>query len=286
MKRQNENNKIVKPENVGAVYTHTHTHTGNLSKKILISVGVLVGIMVLLGIFALIFSLNNKKNESLGAGNEEFNVEGIINGDKGYISSAQVIQTKTGTGPWDANDEPGNDSSEDNNIVRSFDQVIWTVESTMQMKPNSGVNSLTGGILNIEAKLPETCTYMKWDIESMTWTEGTGKLSDAGRTLSAQYKMSESNITVPGKQTLTLILKLEGAKNALEIKPEIKVWLEGNEENEKCTVTNVENVYVSSAPKYDIRLVNRGASLETNTTEGDARVYQYSFAFLLKGDTT
>ena len=27
MKKQNENNKIVKPENVGAVHTHTHTHT-------------------------------------------------------------------------------------------------------------------------------------------------------------------------------------------------------------------------------------------------------------------
>ena len=27
MKRQNENNKIVKPENVGAVHTNTHTHT-------------------------------------------------------------------------------------------------------------------------------------------------------------------------------------------------------------------------------------------------------------------
>ena len=27
MKRKNENNKIVKPENVGAVHTHTHTHT-------------------------------------------------------------------------------------------------------------------------------------------------------------------------------------------------------------------------------------------------------------------
>ncbi len=241
--------------------------------------------MILLGVFALIFSLNNKKNESLGAGNEEFNVEGIINGDKGYISSAQVIQTKTGTGPWDADDEPGNDSSEDNNIVRSFDQVIWTVESTMQMKSNSGVNSLTGGILNIEAKLPETCTYMKWDIESMTWTEGTGKLSDAGRTLSAQYKMSESNITVPGKQTLTLVLKLEGAKNALEIKPEIKVWLEGNEENEKCTVTNVENVYVSSAPKYDIRLDNYDTGIETETKDGNARVYKYSLAFLLQGDS-
>ncbi len=51
MKRENENNKIVKPENVGAV------HTGNLNKKILISVGILVAIMILLGVFALIFYL-------------------------------------------------------------------------------------------------------------------------------------------------------------------------------------------------------------------------------------
>lgn len=253
MKRQNENNK-----------------------RISISVGVLIAIMILLGVFVLIFSMNNKKNESLGSGNEEYNAGGIINGDKGYISSAQIIQTKTGTGPWDADDEPGNDSSEDNNIVRSFDQVIWTVESTMQMKSDSGANSLTGGTLNIEAKLPETCTYMKWDIESMSWTEGTGKLSNNGRTLSAQYKMSDETITVPGKQTLTLILKLEGAKNALEIKPEIKVWLEGNEENEKCTVTNVENVYVSSAPKYDIRLDNYSSGIETETNDGDARIYKYS----------
>ena len=48
--------------------------------------------------------------------------------DGGRISSSQVIQTKTGTGPFDENDEPGNDSSEDNNIVRSFDQVTWTIE--------------------------------------------------------------------------------------------------------------------------------------------------------------
>ena len=107
MKRQNENNKIVKPENVGAVHTHTHTHThtGNLNKKnnkrISISVGVLIAIMILLGVFVLIFSMNNKKNESLGSGNEEYNAGGIINGDKGYISSAQIIQTKTGTGPWE-----------------------------------------------------------------------------------------------------------------------------------------------------------------------------------------
>ena len=124
MKRQNS--KSVELENVDTI------HTGILKKKILLSVGVLVGIMVLLGVFVLIFSINNKHNGSLGNGNEKYNAGGVINGDKGYISSAQIIQTKTGTGPWDADDEPGNDSSEDNNIVRSFDQVTWTVDLTMK----------------------------------------------------------------------------------------------------------------------------------------------------------
>ena len=53
------------------------------------------------------------------------------------ISSAQIIQTKTGTGPWDENDEPGNDSSEENDIVRSFDQVTWTIENTMTITDGS-----------------------------------------------------------------------------------------------------------------------------------------------------
>ena len=44
----------------------------------------------------------------------------ITIGDKAIISSV-AIEAKTGTGPWDDDDEPGNDSSEDNNIVRSFD---------------------------------------------------------------------------------------------------------------------------------------------------------------------
>ena len=253
----------------------------SFNKKLVIAIfavlAVLVVIICVVATKSNVFNLSGKEDTEKNAG--------VTNGDKGYISSAQIIQTKTGTGPWDADDEPGNDSSEDNNIVRSFDQVIWTVESTMQMKSGSGETSLKGGLLNIEAKLPEECTYMKWDINSMSWAEGTGQLSDDGRTFTAQYRMSDDNITVPGKQTLTLVLGLEGAKNGLEIKPEIKVWLEGNEENEKCTVNNVESVYVSSAPKYDIRLDNYNTGIETDTSDGDARVYKYSLAFLLQGDS-
>ena len=74
--------------------------------------------------------------------------------DGGRISSSQVIQTKTGTGPFDENDEPGNDSSEDNNIVRSFDQVTWTIENTMVLNGNEA-DSYSGGRIYFEAVLPE-----------------------------------------------------------------------------------------------------------------------------------
>lgn len=92
-----------------------------------------------IGIFLLIFytcvcmfSINKIK------ATEELPDNGAI------ITSSQVIQTKTGTGPWDDNDEPGNDSSEDNNIVRSFDQVTWTIENTMALN-NTTSDSYTGG---------------------------------------------------------------------------------------------------------------------------------------------
>ena len=71
----------------------------------------------------------------------------------GKISSSQIIQTKTGTGPFDANNDPGNDSSEDNNVVRSFDQVTWTVENTMILNSNE-VTSYSGGKIYFEAALP------------------------------------------------------------------------------------------------------------------------------------
>ena len=57
------------------------------------------------------------------------------------ISSAVVTQVKTGTGPFDKDDEPGNDSSEDNDVVRSFDQITWTYQLNFSLKePDSGTS--------------------------------------------------------------------------------------------------------------------------------------------------
>ena len=246
--------------------------------------GILVGI-ILLGLFALIFSISKTKNTVTEGDTQKFNAGGIINGDKAYISSAQVIKTKTGTGPWDANDEPGNDSSEDNNIVRSFDQVTYTVELTMALKSETTDTSLKGGVINVEVTLPENCAnVMKWDLDSMRWLEN-GSISEDGRTLTGKYSMSNTEITIPGKQTLVFVLKVEGAGNRTEIEPSFKFGLEGNNENEKVSLLGNKTI-VSAKGKYNIQL-HRNSLLASKSTvdygegEKEGRMYGYTFAVQL-----
>ncbi len=245
--------------------------------------------MILLGIFALVFSLNKNKSERLSGSQDEYNAEGIVNGDKGYISSAQIIQTKTGTGPFDENDDPGNDSSEDNNIVRSFDQVTWTVNLTMALKSGIADTNLKGGVINVNVTLPEACAnVMKWDTSSMQWLEN-GQVSSDGRILTGQYTMNDQAVTIPGNQSLVFVLQVYGAGNEAEIVPTFTFDLEGNADNEKVNI-NGEKVIVSATGKYNIQLSDNTYYLSDKTTvdygEGNTsgRMYGYGFAVQLYND--
>ena len=246
--------------------------------------------MILLGIFALIFSVNRNKTESTAGNEGNFDAEGIVNGDKGYISSAQIIQTKTGTGPFDENNDPGNDSSEDNNIVRSFDQVTWTIDLTMALKTGIAETGLKGGIINVEATLPEACAnVMKWDLSSMNWIIN-GKVSDDGRALTGQYNLSETETTIPGKQTLVFVLQVYGAGNGTEIIPTFTFGLEGNNEQDKVIIDS-EKITVSAVGKYNVKLARntfnkRALDLNYNGESIDGRVYGYTFILQLYNDNS
>ena len=210
--------------------------------------------------------------------------------DGAKISSAQIIQTKTGTGPWDDNDEPGNDSSEFNNTVRSFDQVTWTVENTMGLN-GGGSESYSGGKIYFEIKLPDSLNSetASWSLEDMAWIENPQVSADK-MTLSGCYSMSSESITIPGKQTLVFVAKIFGAKNGTTFNPELKVWLNGNDENEKKNVL-LGDVVVSAVPKYNVKLQNNpGLSKETSFTENGitttGRVYGYGIVLQLYNDNS
>ena len=225
--------------------------------KIPLSIVILVLVMALFLVYFFVSKNNiNFFNSSNNYSSKSIDEKAIDIGSKGYISSAEIIQTKTGTGPWDENDEPGNDSSEDNDIVRSFDQVVWTVDLTMSLKDNSQGASLSGGRIEVEAELPENCAdVMKWDLESMLWMEN-GKVSDDGRSITGSYTMTDTEVTVPGKQTLVFVLKVENAVNETEISPEFSFYLYGNNENEKIKISqdDITPITVSAAPSYNVQI--------------------------------
>lgn len=189
-------------------------------------------------------------------------------GQKGIITEAVIIGRKTGTGPFDDDNEPGNDKDADNNIVRSFDQITWTIENTMNLKNASLGESYKGGVIQVKAELPENILNVEgspkvaeWDVDSMGWAENP-QLSDNGRVFTAEYTLPEVEVTVPGKQTLVLVLKVLGAPNGLEIAPKFTMNLVGNTENEKYVLEAKEEdtsklnsiVKVSATPSLNVQL--------------------------------
>ena len=234
----------------------------------------------------------NSTNSVNGEDGEEQNEADLqtsrsMNGDLGYISSIDTKEVKTGTGPFDKDDEPGNDSTENNDIVRSFDQITWTYQLNFSLKePDSGT-SLKGGVIQITASLPEElANIVEWDIESMKWLSN-GNLSEDGISLSGEYSMSEEIVTIPGNQEVIFVLKVKNAENGTKIQPSFTFMLEGNEENEKKEVTSPKEITVSATGRYNIQLHDNTGYLSNKATvdygEGEVtgRMYGYGFTVQL-----
>ena len=263
----------------------------NLSKAVifLIIIGVIIAGIVTKEIVTTIIEA---KQTELLANESDTNVTELqearsINGDLGYINSVDLKEVKTGTGPFDENDEPGNDSSEDNDIVRSFDQITWTYQLNFALKNPEEEASLTGGVIKITADLPEELAeIVEWDIESMKWLSNA-TISENGISLSGEYSMNEEEITIPGNQDVIFVLKVKNAVNGTKIKPKFTFMLEGNEEKEKKEVTAPKEITVSATGRYNIQLHDNTVYLSNKTTvdygEGEVtgRMYGYGFTVQL-----
>ncbi|MCI8384201.1 MAG: DUF11 domain-containing protein [Clostridia bacterium] len=186
-------------------------------------------------------------------------------GQNAVISSIEMVERKTGEWSYDENDEPGNDSSSDNDIVLSFDTIKYTMNYNMQLKSKpeeenepiqEKVESYKGGVIEVRAELPEDCVGVaEWDVNNMTWAKN-GQLSEDKRIFTAKYAMPAENITIPGVQSLKFALKVLAAPNGKEIIPTFTSKLVGNLEGEEISLTD-EPVRVSAVPSYNIQLTKK-----------------------------
>ncbi len=201
----------------------------------------------------------------------------LLDNDDEYIKSFVIKSIEDGSGPFDQNDAPGNDSSDHNRIVRSYDSITYTLAVTSEgYTPDAYYKK---GYIHFRFVLPAGKEQVQFDIGSMGWmSAGTGTDYDYkliqeerdGQTVQVLYaskyldpeEAGISNALPVIEQTVNVTLLVSGMKNAEVIAPEFYAWMDHNitegtcPEHEKEEVAHVkpESIKVSAAPSYNIKI--------------------------------
>lgn len=198
-----------------------------------------------------------------------------------YISDFGIKKMTDGTPAFDKDDNPGNDSSKSNKIVRTFDYVNYDLEYVTAISDKTKV--VSEAYVDIEFSLDKDPSKAVFNKDSFAWCEnpvttyyyedGTNSTKwDQKRTVVKQVLTGRRKITnnadmnaIPGIGTLSFGVYVKGDVNGAVIQPEFKCWIEGTD---KVKATQSEPVTVSAEPRYNLRLVRN-----TSSQNSDPLVY-------------
>ncbi len=217
-----------------------------------------------------------------------------LDGDWAYISEAGLLPDatttsklamRTGSAPWDEEEGPGNDQTDLDNTVRTFDIVSYTAYFKSKVREGAPYPFYETGTLHFEFVLPGTGEEARFETESMGWLSAkkdvqykiTEETAD-GQTVqvlrgSYLWEPSDENPAAIGEsyQELTLVIRVLAMKNGTRLTPQFTFWLDHNDVPEKglvtgsghtCTKHNEPEyktitgpeVQVTAAPRYNVQV--------------------------------
>lgn len=195
-----------------------------------------------------------------GAGGNENLVSTVADTNKvvgdSYISSAMIKEKIDGTTPFDSDNNPGNDSDEKNNIVRSFDTINYTLDYVTAIRGDEVINEAK---LYVRFILPCTKEYAQFDMDTMKWMQDAKlQTTEKGNQILTGYRYlqntGDTNM-IPGAGTLSVGIGVKAAPNGTIIKPSFILEMEGS--SDKSVILTDETV-VSAYPRYNIKLSRNG----------------------------
>ena len=191
--------------------------------------------------------------------------------DQCYVLAYEISKIIDGTAPFDADNAAGNDSGDENNVVRSFDTINYTLKYTTAIR-DSSIYGVDEAYVKVRFVLPLSNREAVFDEATMNWclnrkityyySDGTSSETiDESKTMIKQVLTgerylanSDSGNTIPGTGTLSTGIKVKAAINGTEVKPEFNIWIDGNPESDIKTVVS-DPIIVSAAPKYNFSVV-------------------------------
>lgn len=135
-----------------------------------------------------------------------------------YIDAFTLDSVYSGTAKFDGDDKAGHDSSSRNDVLRSYDSVIYSTSYALMVE--DGVGTARTGKLRVSATLPLTDDLMTWDLDSMLWLKNAEVTTIAGkqRVTGDVVFGGESSIPVaPSVGMLNFVAKVRDISQGQEI---------------------------------------------------------------------
>jgi hypothetical protein len=221
-------------------------------------------------------SANYSESDSLKTplffGNEA-KATSVSDADSPIIIRDAKLTTKTGTADFDANNDPGNDAGEDNDIVRTFDQIGYLASFSIQ---NTKVDTQYTDIryrviteMDNAVEVTNTVPRNNGEIANGTYID-----RPAGDGSQVSEGVMESVITDSGQVFVPIILNVYGSTQGKQIQPTIKLEIveAKNVKTDKIEVFN--KVYdLNNLPnlKTPITTVSAKPSVGVRLFQGDVK---------------
>ena len=220
-----------------------------------------------------------------------------LDGDYAYISEAGMVadsgsstgtSIRTGTAPWDAEAEAGEDGNDTTDLdakVRSFDQVTYTTYFETKVRGDAPWTYYRTGTLHFEFVLPGNSSEIQFDTDAMVWLSAKNEVQYTitddefeGKTcqvLRGSYLLEPNeqheNAIGESYQELSIIIRVLAMRNKEIVQPLFTYWLDYCQVPENGIVTGSQTVCpehreleyktitppevtVTAAPRYNIQI--------------------------------
>lgn len=202
-------------------------------------------------------------------------IHDMLDTDSAAVSRLRLTDRITGTAPFDADNERGDDKDETNDIVRSYDTVTYDYEYTLT--PDSTMDYYRRTRVGFRFELPYPQDKVTFDAEKMGWVDHTpgyepklttetidGTVTQVYTCYRLLEPTSQSPTVNPGTGSIGLSVAVKGAPHGYRFHPTVKAWTAWDASNPTNTGTHKraedtpKDVTVSAKLNLNVRMVNYG----------------------------
>lgn len=212
-------------------------------------------------------------------------IHDMLDTDTAYVSKLKLTDRVTGTAPFDNDNGRGDDKDASNDIVRSFDDVIYDYDYTVT--PDSTMDYYKRTRVGFRFELPYPSDKVTFATDQMQWVDRTpgyepklttetinGTVTQVYTCYRLLEPTSQTPTVNPGTGSIGLSVAVKGAPHGYKFHPTVKAWTAWDASNptnigtHKQAENTPQDVTVSAKLNLNVRLENFG--------KNDAGVYDFN----------